>query len=301
MTLPFAGHPSGAPSKKVAKNEKDLIESSYRFLLADLMPFGKRAQIIFEHGGENLSEEHYETVTYWYGLPAATLLKTDEIDIGSEDSEKTHAYYAPKASAIQHIESRYELGIDTFPAQPWVIPGRTDTVKPANYVALIGKEVYPAHILDGRYNKGISEFTLKLKKENQGALLRRTLDYSYPNQKAEIYVADVSKANNRLQWKYAGIWYTAGSNTAVLSFPRGELDKRLYNLSTSNRRFRDDEFMIPSSLTKNVSAIRLRIKPIIEKQELYPGKSFPNESAWSELSYEVFSYLTPEYKSNGNK
>lgn len=42
MTLPFAGHPVGARSPRTAVNEKDKIESAYRFLLADLMPFGKK-------------------------------------------------------------------------------------------------------------------------------------------------------------------------------------------------------------------------------------------------------------------
>ena len=41
MTLSLAGHPVGAPSLKAAKNEEDQIESAYRFLLADLMPFGQ--------------------------------------------------------------------------------------------------------------------------------------------------------------------------------------------------------------------------------------------------------------------
>jgi len=65
MTLPLAGHPSGAKNAREAKNEKDLIQSAYRFLLADLMPFGRRAVICFEHGAENLSLEHYETVSRW--------------------------------------------------------------------------------------------------------------------------------------------------------------------------------------------------------------------------------------------
>ena len=50
---------------------EDKIESAYRFLLADLMPFGKNARIRLEHGGTDQSTEHYETVTYWYGLPSA--------------------------------------------------------------------------------------------------------------------------------------------------------------------------------------------------------------------------------------
>ena len=77
MTLPFAGHPCGAKSAKEAKCDEDKIESAYRFLLADLFPFGKNAKICLEHGGTNESKEHYETVTYWYGLPAASLVKTD--------------------------------------------------------------------------------------------------------------------------------------------------------------------------------------------------------------------------------
>lgn len=299
MTLPFAGHPCGAPFKESAKNEKDLIQSAYRFLLADLMPFGRRAIIQFEHGGENLSSEHYETLAYWYGLPAASLIKTDEIDIGNTESEKSHFYYSPNASNVQSITSRYELGIDTFPAQPWAIPGTKDTVKPIGYEQLIGKEVYPAHTMDGRYAKEVSEFTVKLKAGNVGALLRRTSDYSFPNQKAAVYIADVSKENNKnIQWHYAGTWYLAGSNTSVQSFPRGELDKRVYNIRTSDRRFRDDEFLIPAALTQNSTTIRVRIKPILEEQELYPGKAYPKETAWSELGYEVYSYVLPNFRLN---
>ena len=76
MTLPFAGHPTGARSAKEAKNEEDKIESAYRFLLADLMPFGRNAVIRLEHGGLDDSTEHYQTVTYWYGVNRPSLIKT---------------------------------------------------------------------------------------------------------------------------------------------------------------------------------------------------------------------------------
>src|SRR5439155_21890396 len=105
MTLPFAGHPVGARSEKEAKNDEDKIESAYRFLLADLMPFGRRAVIRLEHGGENQSREHYQTVTYWYGLPGASLVKTDELQIGDSDSEATHQYHSPEAPAPGEITS----------------------------------------------------------------------------------------------------------------------------------------------------------------------------------------------------
>ncbi len=92
MTLPFAGHPVGARNIREATNAEDQIHSAYRFLLADLMPFGKNAVIRLEHGGNNESTEHYKTVTYWYGLPGASLVKTDELKIGDAASERAHNY-----------------------------------------------------------------------------------------------------------------------------------------------------------------------------------------------------------------
>src|SRR5262249_1085768 len=151
-----------------AKNDEDKIESAYRFLLADLMPFGKNALICLEHGGQNESTEHYRTVTYWYGLNRPSLVKTDELRIGSPESEQSHQYSSPDASGPYEITSRYEWGVDT----------------------LNGKEIYPATTDVGRKTAGVSEFTLTLNPKNLGVLLRRKLDYQFPNQRAEISVAN---------------------------------------------------------------------------------------------------------------
>ncbi len=294
MTLPFAGHPVGSPDYRSgkAKNEKDLIQSAYRFLLADLMPFGKRAVIKFEHGGENLSMEHYEAVTYWYGVPSPALILTDELDIGNVTSEREHKYNSPEASVVQSITSRYEWGINKFPEK------NINTIP--NYDDLTGEEVYPVHHETGRYTRGISEFRVRLDDNNKGALLRRTLDYSFPNQTAKVFIADASsgQALENAEWEYAGIWYTAGSNTSIYSRPPGELDKRQLNIRISNRRFRDDEFLIPASLTEEFTAIWVRIKFVPDDQELYPGTPFPKESAWSEIRYKVYSYVIPDFFQN---
>jgi len=292
MTLPFAGHPCGAPNKDKAKNERDKIESAYRFLLADLMPFGKRAVINFEHGGENLSAEHYEAVTDWYGLPAPSLVKTDEIDIGDLTSEKKHFYVSPQASAVETVNSRYELGIDLFPTGVWGM----DANKIAGYKGKAGTSVYPSHKEDGRYTRGVSEFTVDLDVNNKGALLRRTLDYSFPNQTAIVYLSDASSAASVPNWEKAGVWYLAGSNTAIYSDPSGELDSRLLRTKTTNRRFRDDEFLIPARLTKNKKKIRLKVEFVNDGQQLFPDFPFPKASAWSELRYEVYSYVIPNFK-----
>src|SRR5262245_42487172 len=170
MTLPFAGHPTGARKVEEAKNDDDKIESAYRFLLADLMPFGKNALIRLEHGGQNESTEHYQTVTYWYGVNRPALIKTDELKIGNAESEQAHHYVSPTALAPYEITSRYEWGMDT----------------------LNGKEIYPAHTDVGRRTSGTSEFNLNLRPMNLGVMLRRKLDYQFPNQRAEVFVAPVT-------------------------------------------------------------------------------------------------------------
>jgi len=288
MTLPLAGHPCGiGRDRSQMESEKDLIESAYRFLLADLMPFGRRAVIRLEHGRDNLSTEHYEAVTYWYGSPFPVLVKTDEIDIGDPESEKQHAYHSPAASPVESVLSRFEWGIDVFPDR------KIEDIP--DYPEMIGKEVYPAHREDGRFTRGISEFTVKIDPENRGVMLRRTLDYSFPNQTAEVYVSDASaeQGEGDTEWEYAGIWYLAGGNIYLYSNPKGELDPQELNIQISNRRFRDDEFLVPADLTEKKSALRIRLRFIPDNTELYPRMPYPKESAWSELGYQVYCYMLP--------
>ena len=271
MTLPFAGHPIGAKNLRSAASAEDKLESAYRFLLADLMPFGKNAVIRLEHGGENQSTEHYETVTYWYGLPAPSLIQTDEIAVGDPASERRHGYSSPDASAPYEVTSRYEWGVDK----------------------LKGVEIYPAHTDRGRTTRTASEFTLKVDPNNLGVMLRRKLDYSYPNQRAEVYVSDTK--SKEPAWKLAGIWYLAGSNTCVYSNPKEELDATVHIVQTSNRRFRDDEFLIPRGLTAGRRAIRVRVKFAPVQTPLFPGHPLP-ELAWSEMRYAAYSFVMPKFR-----
>jgi len=271
MTLPLAGHPCGAPSLKEAKHDLDKIQSAYRFLLADLMPFGKNARITLEHGGANTSTEHYETVTYWYGLPGASVVQTDELKVADEASEREHAYVSPDASQPYRIKSRYELGVDE----------------------LQGKEVYPAHEEVGRIMKTTSEFTLKLEPENFGVMLRRTLDYAYPHQRADVCVADAgADGAASSEFKSAGVWHLAGSSTCVYSNPREELGETQHNVVTSNRRFREDEFLIGRELTRGRHAIRVRVKFTPLNIPLMPGYPL-TETAWSEIKYAAYCFVMP--------
>lgn len=278
MTLPFVGHPCGAKAN-ASVNDLDKIESAYRFLLADLMPFGKNARITLEHGGTNESTQHYETVTYWYGLPAASLVKTDELSIGDEASERTHRYDSPQASPVYQLSSRYEWGVDH----------------------LKGKEIFPEQTDHGRTTAGTSEFTLRLRPDNLGVMLRRKLDYQFPNQRANVFVAPVDeKGNLSGEWQPAGVWYLVGSNTCVYSNPRDELGATAHVVETSNRRFRDDEFLLPLALTKGRSAIRVRVTFTPVKVPLFPGAPLP-PLAWSEMRYAAYCFIMPEFDLSRSK
>ena len=278
MTLPFAGHPVGARDAKSARSPEDLIESAYRFLLSDLMPFGRNARIQLEHGGEDDSTEHYQTVTYWYGAPAASLIKTDELKIGSIESEKSHAYRSPQASEPYSLTSRYEWGVDT----------RKEGGKRI--------EVFPAHTDTGRKTNGSSEFTLRIEPDNFGVLLRRKLDYAYPNQRADVSVADIPKIGAKARWKPAGVWYLAGSNTCVYSNPQSELGAAQHIVQTSNRRFRDDEFLIPRTLTQGRAKIEIRVVFRPMNLPLFPTSPVP-EQAWSEFRYDAYCFVAPDWSS----
>jgi Protein of unknown function (DUF2961) len=267
-TLPFAGHPTGAPSPSQMLAPEDGIESAYRYLLSDLFPFGRRARIQLEHGGEDDSTEHYTSVALWYGLPGACLVETDSFQVGDPTDEAAHDYLAPAVSTVETLTSRYEWGVDT----------------------LDGQVIYPATTDVGRVNGGTSELTLQIDPANFGVLLRRKLDYDGADQRAEVWVADDAVTT----FADAGTWYLAGSNRCLYSNPAGELDAAEPVVETSDRRFRDDEFLIPRALTEGRSRIRVRIVPALTALPLGPGIApAPADGSWSEMRYDAYVWKLP--------
>jgi hypothetical protein len=267
MTLPLAGHPTGVVNAAAATSPEDLIESAYRFLLADAMPFAKNARIQLEHGGEDESTDHYQSVAYWYGTPGACLELTDSLHVGDAADEANHRYESPTASPVETLTSRYELGVDT----------------------LAGVEIYPETTDTGRFMTGTTEFSVALRADNLGVLLRRKLDYGYADQRAEVFVAD---DRGGAPFVHAGFWYLAGSNRAVYSNPPGELDPPTPLAQSSNRRFRDDEFLVPRALTEGKSKMRVRIVHSPIPHPLLLGDQLP-DPAWSEFRYAVYSWVLP--------
>ena len=154
--------------------------------------------------------------------------------------------------------------------------------------------VLPAEEKRVRYTRGTSEFTLSLRPDNRGVLLRRTLDYGVPNQRAAVFIADASEPTAAPNWERAGTWYTAGSNTWYHSFPRTELGASAPDVRTSNRRFREEELLLPLRVTQGRGAIRVRLvhepvdRPLLPTLPVVP-------SAWSEIDYRAYCWITPEF------
>jgi hypothetical protein len=103
------------------------------------------------------------------------------------------------------------------------------------------------------------------------------------------------RAEGASDWQYAGQWYTAGSNTCVYSNPQQavELGATKHNIITSNRRWRQEEFLIPRRLTAGVTHLEVKFEFVPDKRELFPGQPFEAESAWSESRYWVYCYKMP--------
>ncbi|MBK7396173.1 MAG: DUF2961 domain-containing protein [Myxococcales bacterium] len=264
MTLPFAGHPVGAPMH-AAKDAEDGIESAYRFLLSDLFPFGKNARIQLEHGGANDSAERYKTVTYWYGAPRACLVRSDRVKVGDVADEAAHAFQWAGDPKVEALTSRFELGVDHLGAE----------------------EIYPATTDTGRHGLGTSVMTLRLPADNVGALLRRKLDYGFADQRARVFVAD---DRDGAPFVLAGVWHLAGSNRCLYTPVGGELATMTPLVQESNRRFREDEFVLPRHLVAGRSRVRVRLEPFGAATPLLPGTAAPPND-WSAFRYDLYAWV----------
>ena len=159
-----------------------------------------------------------------------------------------HNYQSPDASTVDTLTSRYEWGVDTLGATT----------------------IYPATTDDGRHTTGASEFTLAIDPDNFGLLLRRKIDQSFPDQRATVEIAGRRLAARSRRRACGSL---RARTRVVYSNPPGELDAPLISLETSNRQWREDEFLVPQSLTRGRSAVRVRLTftPLPSRCSLTPA------------------------------
>jgi hypothetical protein len=191
VSFPSHGAPLLTPTSVVA----------YRLQLGDMIPYQTSLIFGMEHGGkDDVNNTNYYSVAYYYQKDTPGMIQTDALDVGDAASETRHDY-AVSDKTWQTVGNYAYEGVND-----------TATISDSG---------------DGE--KGYSQFSVSISPNNNGVRLRRRLDYSYPNQKADVYVDS----------SFVGTWYSAGSNSML--------------------RWRDEDFSIPASFTFGKSRITIRI------------------------------------------
>jgi hypothetical protein len=167
-SLPLGGLPSSTNNPPGTDVDGAAL---YRLLIADSIPFNRRAVIRWEHGGVDEGTNAYRAAVFWYGVPEQTALLSDTLGVGDASSRAAHAYRSPSQRRYR-LTAAYEYAVHD-----------------------------PLVTGDGVSVTGTSTFRMALDPGNIGAFLRRTFDYGAANQRANIFI----------DGHFAGTWYSAGS------------------------------------------------------------------------------------------
>jgi hypothetical protein len=177
---------------------------AYRFDLNDPISFNSSITLGIQHGATDYDGGTVSSLAYYYALPSSsTLTLTDTLAVGTAASRTSHGYTINGEVSTPTNSYYYEGEADGFYG-----PLITDT---------------------GDTMTGHTQFTMAVNPVNKGVKLRRRLDYSTLNQKAEVYV------NGSLM----GIWYDAGQNTTL--------------------NWRDSDFEIPAAYTQGKNSLNIEL------------------------------------------
>ncbi|MBE3576282.1 MAG: DUF2961 domain-containing protein [Limnochordales bacterium] len=168
FSLPF----HGAPGHTV-EGEQD-VTSVYRWFVPDPVYFRSGIVYTIEHGGQNDAPADYESVAFWYGLPADAWRLTDELRPADSADQALHRWQVEGTVDRQLLTSSFEGPLDR--------EGVQDV---------------------GLYHTGRASFTVRLDPNNQGVVLRRRLDAGVGPQVATV----------RVNGQVVGVWSSLEKNS----------------------------------------------------------------------------------------
>jgi hypothetical protein len=157
--------------------------------------------------------------------------------IGDDGSERDHDYVSPEATTPKVLISLYELGPDTHPPPGVQLGTAVPDPKPVQ-----DETIYPPEAQMVRYTTGTSEFRMEIAPITTVSFCAAPSTTASPTRMPRVFVADADAQTP--SWESAGEWYTAGSNTFYHSFPERELGPLDPVVMSSNRRFREEEFLV---------------------------------------------------------
>ena len=237
FSLPTHGNPAGKFGGPQV--------TAYRWQVSDPIPFDSSLKFELAHGflGRDYPGNGYtySNVAYYYLRETPTLSQTDEITFGPQGNAAAHHDQVSGLAWQGQALGNYATAAGNYET----ITGADD---PTTYPFSDGGQAITAG--------GSISFTIALDPANQGALLRRRLDYTLGFLRGRISV----------DGQAAGIWYSPGDS--------------MYNA------WRDEEFLLPARLTSGKRSVTVRIDAEAA------AHAWPGAAAWNEFHYWVYS-ITP--------
>lgn len=217
------------------KWEGDSADTCYRQFLSDCIPWTHRIVAGIEHGGWNEYDVAIDSVVMYYKIDEPLSRETDFIDVGNVAYTQAPWNYSATNITFSGSKTSYYDVHDTD----------------------LPQETYNGvHLGAG----GTSSFSVAIDKKNNGVLLRRRINYGYPNQMASVTI----------DGQPAGIWYEPGSNahdgTVIADY----------------FMWRDSEFLVPPDLTRGKERITVQLT------------NLSATSPWTEYDFRVVSMLPIE-------
>jgi Protein of unknown function (DUF2961) len=196
--------------------------SQYRVFGGDAVVWSSSAHYGMEHGAGDENVERVASTTFSYRAPPA-LTSADELAVGNAGSERAHSLQG--TFSRRHLRAFFEGDRDgnlSLPSVP--LAGAPNVVPP---------ELSPESVAaDGLAFSGPIAFVLRTRAPNCGVVLRRLLDAGGPAASDLDVVVDGRRA---------GRWLVAPTNP--------------------NKRWTEDDFEIPASLTRGRRSIRVTLAP----------------------------------------
>lgn len=149
--------------------------SETRVHTGDWIPFQTGFRFGFEAGDRNDTDMIHSGVVLYYGVDVPGMVLTDELAIGSPDSERAHGYRVEGQTWQGELTSACEDDVSTVRSS------------------------------SGRAFTGCSEFTVTIRPDNDGVRLRRLGDQKFGRQRVRVCVDGVPVTE--------GTWYQPDRNT----------------------------------------------------------------------------------------
>lgn len=223
----------------------------YRFHIADYIPFQNSILFCQDHGHDFTHDKDgtFRSAVFYYSNPKAYLTLTDRFDVGDAESDAAHHYRVTgDKRRLQRDTASYE----------------------GNFTDLFEDS--------GHWSNGESTFTVTIHPENDGVRVRKRINQLVYHQAVEVFVDDES----------AGVWFEQGSQYQVLQEKEMKVDRYSSDWRDIHQRFRDTEFEIPRTLTRNKTSLRLTFKTIDSKAAI----NSEDKGMTNEYYYWVYCYET---------